>query len=477
MIEREERIQRLNKLREKGINPYPAGRYRFQGIEDIKKQFDTLAEKDVSVGGRIHAIREHGKVFFADLKDFSGKIQLYFKKDLMGDSQYELSKLLDIGDIIGCRGQLTKTRTGEVTVLVKKWTLLSKSLRPLPEKWHGLTDPEVRYRQRYLDLIANDEVREVFRAKSRIIYLVRDFLYKRGFLEVETPMMQPIPGGAAAKPFVTHHNALDIDLYLRIAPELYLKRLLVGGFDKVFELNRNFRNEGISTRHNPEFTMVEVYEAYGDCSSMMELTEQLINYLALEVRGTDRIKYGDVELNFSLPFKRYKYRELFRKETGFDTSNHSELLALAESLKIPTANKSYAKIADDVLEEKALHRLTDPVFITEYPVEISPLAKQKDDDPSVTERFELFISGMEIANAFTELNDPEEQRKRFERALSEREEGMEKIDDDFLIALEHGMPPAGGLGIGIDRLSMVLTGQDSIREVILFPLQRPSNLQ
>ncbi|MBI4244222.1 MAG: lysine--tRNA ligase [Planctomycetes bacterium] len=473
MHERDTRIERLNKLRDMGISPYPAGKYSGMKIELIKEQFDSYNEKEVNVIGRLYAIREHGKVFFADIKDESGKLQLYFKKDFLPGQQFDIAQLLDIGDVVSVAGQLTKTRTGEITVIVKNVNLLSKSLRPLPEKWHGLTDAEVRYRQRYLDLISNDDVKKVFNVRFRIINLLREFLRSKGFLEVETPMMQPIAGGATARPFITHHNALDIELYLRVAPELYLKRLLVGGFEKIFELNKNFRNEGISTRHNPEFTMMELYQAYGDYSTMMELTEQLINMLVKELHGKEQIEYQGTVLNFSLPFRRAKYKDLFREEVGLDMTDTSRILELAESLSIPISNKTYMKIANDVFENKVESKLVNPTFVVEYPVEISPLAKQKEDDPSVTERFELFVSSMEIANAFTELNDPLEQKKRFERQVADKEEGMDKIDDDFLSALEYGMPPAGGLGIGIDRLTMLLTNQASIRDVILFPLQRP----
>ncbi|HLG42225.1 MAG TPA: lysine--tRNA ligase, partial [Planctomycetota bacterium] len=422
------------------------------------------------VAGRIVANRSMGKAAFLNLQDGSGRIQVYVKKDAVGEQAFQVYKLLDIGDLLGCEGPVFRTKTGEITVHVEKLTLLAKSLLPLPEKWHGLKDVEVRYRQRYLDLVSNEDARKIFQSRVRIVRFIRNFLDSRGYLEVETPMMHSIAGGATARPFVTHHNTLDMDLYLRVAPELYLKRLLVGGLEKVYEINRNFRNEGISTRHNPEFTMMELYHAYIDYHGIMDLVEELVSSLAVEITGGTRIRFGELELELARPWPRTPYRQLLREHAG--TDDPKRLVETAGRLGIETAGRSEGAIVNDVYEKLVEPKLKGPVFVTEYPKAISPLAKQKPEDPAVCERFEMFMAGMEIANAFTELNDALDQRERFVRQLEEKAEGMEKLDEEFLTALEHGMPPAGGLGVGIDRLTMLMTNQASIREVILFPLLR-----
>jgi lysyl-tRNA synthetase class 2 len=424
------------------------------------------------VAGRVTAIRKHGKAAFLDLRDAWAKIQVYIKKNQVSERDFELYQLLDVGDILGVKGALFRTRTGELTVQARELAFLGKALRPLPEKFHGLRDTELRYRQRYLDLIANPEVAHTFRLRSQIISLLRKFLNAEGFLEVETPMMHPIPGGATARPFITHHNTLQMDLYLRIAPELYLKRLLVGGFSKVFEINRNFRNEGISTRHNPEFTMLEVYQAYADYNDMMKLVENTISFVIRELGLPARLPFGELKIDYTPPWPRLKYMELYREQVGFSWGDGERALARARELEIPVEGRSLAAIENDLFEKLVEPNLSGPVFVTDYPVAICPLTKRKPGEPEVCERFELFIAGMEIANAFTELNDPVDQRDRFEQQLKQREEGAEVLDEDFILALEHGMPPAGGVGLGIDRLVMLLTNKQSIREVILFPLLR-----
>jgi lysyl-tRNA synthetase class 2 len=447
-----------------------------QLIED----YPALEGQKVNVAGRIMAIRGHGKASFANLQDGAGKIQIYLRLKDVGSESYQIFNRLDVGDIIGAEGNLFKTRSGEVTVAVEKFTLLAKSLRPLPEKWHGLRDVELRYRQRYLDLLVNPPVREVFVLRSKIIQTTRKFLEQRGFLEVETPMMHLIPGGANARPFTTHHNALDLDLYLRIAPELYLKRLIIGGLEKIYEINRNFRNEGISTKHNPEFTMLELYQAYADYHDMLKLTEELIYMVAQEVLGASSVIYEDVTLNLTPPYKKISMLEAVKQYTGIDFSKLDEpyeASATAKALNITVEkDDSWGVILNKVFEEKVEANLIQPTFILDYPIEISPLAQKKEDDPRLTYRFELFISGREIANAFSELNDPFEQRIRFLKQVEKRQAGDEEahmMDEDFITALEYGMPPTGGLGIGIDRLIMIMTNSASIRDVILFPLLRP----
>jgi lysyl-tRNA synthetase class 2 len=401
------------------------------------------------------------------------------REDHVGEKSYRLFGLMDIGDIIDVQGTLFKTRTGELTVLVRSFTLLTKCLHPLPEKWHGLQDVELRYRRRYLDLIMNPEVGEVFRLRSRIISEIRKFFDVRGYIEVETPMMQPIPGGALARPFKTFHNALGIDLYLRIAPELYLKRLVVGGFERVYEINRNFRNEGISAEHNPEFTMLEFYEAYSDFHDMMDLTEELFQSLSLTLLGKDEFRYGEDTISFRTPFARLKYRDALLTHSGlapgkFD--NPEEIIAFASNLAADSQPHSYGKALDAIFDKMVKPKIVQPTFVINTPKEISPLAKSSPGNPAETERFELIVAGMEIANAFSELSDPQEQKRRFEQQAEEKKKGDEEshwIDLDYVQALEYGLPPTGGEGIGIDRLAMLLANKTSIREVILFPLLRP----
>lgn len=474
------RREKLEQLRANQVEPYGGKFTKTHLNREITENFAVCQEKEVAVAGRLMARRFHGKTTFADLQDISGRIQLYLRLSDLGEEAYNLFGKLDLGDIIGVEGRVFKTRMGEVTIAVKKFTLLAKSLRVLPEKWHGLKDVELRYRQRYLDLIMNPEVKDTFLLRSKIIQAIRRFLDQRGFLEVETPMMHPVAGGAAARPFITHHNALDMDLYLRIAPELYLKRLLVGGLEKVYEINRNFRNEGISTRHNPEFTMLELYQAYADYYDMMNLTEELISAVALETLGVTRVLYEGEVIELAPPYRRMTMLEAVRQYTGIDFNafdgDQAALRAVA-GLGIEVARTdTWGSLLNRVFEEKVEEKLILPTFIFDYPIEVSPLAKRKEEDPRLTYRFELFISGREIANAFSELNDPVDQRMRFQEQLEKRLKGDEEahmMDEDFLTALEYGMPPAGGLGIGIDRLVMLLTGSPSIRDVILFPLMRP----
>jgi len=428
------------------------------------------------IAGRILAMRKFGKASFLHIQDDSGRIQIYVKKETVGEKAYTQFKKWDIGDIVGFRGKLFKTKTGELTLLADTIKLITKSLRPLPEKWHGLTDVEMRYRQRYVDLIVNPEVRETFRKRIEIIRLLREFLSNRGFLEVETPMMQAVPGGATAKPFKTYHKALDMDLYLRIAPELYLKRLLVGGFEKVFEINRNFRNEGLSTRHNPEFTMLEFYQAYATYSDLMDLTEVMLSWLTEEINGSMEVTYQGQAVDLSPPWKRYTIDEALIEVGGLEPSildDPEALLKLAKDRGIklePQAGPGKAKT--ELFELLVEEKLINPTFVTAYPTEVSPLARRNEKNPQVTDRFELFITGREIANAFSELNDPVDQRNRFEKQIDERgddEEIHPVLDEDYIRALEYGLPAAAGEGIGIDRLVMLLTDSPSIRDVIIFP--------
>ncbi|MGB4503535.1 MAG: lysine--tRNA ligase [Syntrophaceticus sp.] len=473
------RLEKIEQLRSCGIDPFGKRFPVEQHVADITADFTAYEGQDVTIAGRLLAKRGHGKASFGDLQDFSGKIQIYARLDDLGSEAYELYKKLDIGDIIGVRGTVFLTRRQEITVAIKSFEILSKSLRPLPEKWHGLKDIDLRYRQRYLDLIVNPEVKDVFLKRIEIIRAIRHYLEKRGFLEVETPMMQPVAGGAAARPFITHHNALDMDLYLRIAPELYLKRLLIGGFEKVFEINRNFRNEGISTKHNPEFTMLELYQAYGDYQDMMEITEGMISTVVQQVFGTMRIPYAEREIDFTFPWTRLSMLDAVKQYTGqdfghFDTERARQQ---ATELGVEVAQDAvWGQILNEVFDAHVEDKLIQPTFVIGYPVEVSPLAKRNPQNPRLTDRFELFINGWEVANAFTELNDPLDQRKRFEQQMDERARGDEEahaMDEDYLTALEYGMPPAGGLGIGIDRLVMILTNSPSIRDVILFPTMRP----
>ncbi len=428
------------------------------------------------VAGRIMALRKFGKASFLHIQDDSGRIQIYVKKEVVGEESYSQFKKWDIGDIVGFKGKLFKTKTGELTIQAETTKLITKSLRPLPEKWHGLTDVEMRYRQRYVDLIVNPEVRETFRKRIEIIRLLREFLSNRGYLEVETPMMQAVPGGATAKPFKTHHKALDMDLYLRIAPELYLKRLLVGGFEKVFEINRSFRNEGLSTRHNPEFTMLEFYQAYATYNDLMDLTEEMLSWLTEEVNGSMEVTYQGQVVDLSPPWKRYTIDEALIEVGGIEPSildDPEALLKLAKEKGIglePLAGPGKAKM--ELFELLVEEKLINPTFVTAYPTEVSPLARRNEQNPQVTDRFELFITGREIANAFSELNDPVDQKKRFETQIAERgddEEIHPVLDEDYIRALEYGLPAAAGEGIGIDRLVMLLTDSPSIRDVIIFP--------
>ncbi|HKR81246.1 MAG TPA: lysine--tRNA ligase [Nitrospira sp.] len=485
--QRQQRIKKLDLLREAGVAPYGA---RFE-VKDRAgalislhgdKTKEALEQEKVSctIAGRIVALRRFGKAAFAVLQDGSDRLQTYLKKDLLSPQAYTVAEQLDLGDWIGVTGTLFRTKTNEFTVEVHELVFLSKALRPLPEKWHGLTDVETRYRQRYVDLIANPDVHGIFAMRSRIISGIRAFLIDRGFLEVETPMMHPIPGGAAAKPFVTHHNALGVDLYLRIAPELYLKRLIVGGFPRVFEINRNFRNEGISTIHNPEFTMLEFYVAYADYHDLIRLTEELISSLAQQLLGKTVIEYQGKAINLAPPWRRWSYHQAILEVNGLAPSvlkDREQALAAAKKLNVPADPKwPLFNIVNEIFEETVEPNLDQPTFITDYPIDISPLARRKDADPALTDRFELYIAGREIANAFSELNDPLDQRERFEGQAAQRAAGDEEahvVDEDFLRALEYGMPPTAGEGIGIDRLIMLFTNQASIRDVVLFPQLRP----
>ena len=470
---RDIRLEKLNQVRDLGVEPY-GSRYEVTGtVAEILALHNPDDEGgEVRAAGRVTALRGHGKAAFFDLRDHTGRIQAYAKLNVLGDEKFGLFQLVDIGDILGVRGKLQKTRTGEITVFADDLTMLAKSLRPLPEKWHGLTDVEIRYRQRYLDLIANEASVQTFVTRSRIIRSIRSFLDERGFMEVETPMMQTIPGGAVARPFVTHHNALGIDLYLRIAPELYLKRLLVGGLGRVYEINRNFRNEGISTRHNPEFTMVEVYQAYADYRVMMQLTEELVLSLAEELGLGNELAYGEMTIDVTPPWRQVAYGELLHG-VGLSIDEPEQIVARARELGIDTDGRDAEAVTDDVFEKLIQPSLVNPTFVTEYPSALCPLSKTKPDDPSIAERFELFVAGMECANAYSELNDPIDQDRRFRAQVEKAVEGAVEVDTEYVQALEHGMPPAGGLGIGIDRLVMLLTNNPSIRDVVLFPLLRP----
>ncbi len=450
---------------------------RFLPVESIQSILEKFQEgHKVRVAGRLMARRIMGKSAFCDLKDGSGRIQIYAKKDALGDELFESFSGLGIGDIIGMEGELFVSKTGERSIRITSYKKLSTIVRTLPEKWHGLKDVETRYRHRYIDLIVNDEVREVFRKRSSMIRFIRQFLDEMGFMEVETPMMQPIPGGARAKPFVTHHNTLHVDLYLRVAPELYLKRLLVGGFEKVYEINRNFRNEGISTKHNPEFTMLELYQAYADYNDMMDITEELISDLVIKTCGKEEIPFGDKTISFKRPWKRISFYDSLKQKTGMDLKEALEsgrLKDAAGKLGLETSDTiEDVDLLNEIFGEKVEAELWNPTFVLDYPTVMTPLAKAKEEDPSVVYRFELFIARMEIANAFSELNDPSIQRERL-TAQKEMIGEHKVIDEDFLMALEYGMPPAGGLGIGIDRLIMLLTNQHSIRDVILFPQLKP----
>ena len=467
----EERKTKLRWWIEKEGSPYSA-RFRPQhSIQWVRSSYEDLkagerTETEVSLAGRILGLRGHGKTSFGDLKDKTGRIQIYARGDKL-KKKYPLFEKLDIGDIIGVRGRVFKTRSGELTIETFDFLLLAKSLRPLAEKWHGLQDIELRYRKRYLDLLSNPGVREIFLQRGAIINTVRNFLNERGFVEVETPMMQPLPGGATARPFRTHHRALDEELYLRIAPELYLKKLIVGGMEKVYELNRNFRNEGIDRLHNPEFTMLEVYSAYDGYEEMMKLTEELLRRVAKQIKGTLKISYQGEEIDLSPPWKRMSFAQALKEIGDLEASlkNEVELRKVASEAGLNVKGQTFAQILEHLLDHQVVPQLIQPTFIVDYPVETSPLAKRKKEDPSLIERFEVFMGGQEIGNAYSELNDPIEQRAR----LTETKAGKGSVDEDFLEALEYGMPPTAGLGIGIDRLVMLFTDSVSIRQVILFP--------
>jgi len=477
------RKDKLKQLRERGIDPYP---YKYETTCAVRRaiaDFDKLSDAgtELSLAGRIMAIRKMGKALFFHFQDETGRLQAYIKKDIVGDEQWDIFGLLDMGDIIGMTGTLFTTRTGEKTVNVKDFTVLSKSLHPLPEKYHGLTDKETRYRQRYVDLIANPEVRETFRMRSRIIAAIRDFLDGRGFMEVETPILQPLYGGGAAEPFTTHHNKLDMDLYLRIADELYLKRLIVGGFEKVWEFCKDFRNEGIDRRHYPEFSMIELYQAYADYHDIMELVESLMRHTAAAVLGRTDIEYEGQEIDFGPPFERISMLQSIVDRGGPDLSDFDfeRAKAAARDAGMPVAGLvNHGKIVEAFFEQLVEPHLISPTFVIDFPRDISPLAKVHRDNPKLVERFELYIAGMECANAFSELNDPVDQEERFHDQRTAADAGdaeAHQIDRDFLTALAYGMPPTGGLGIGIDRIVMVLTDSHSIRDVIFFPQMRPES--
>lgn len=480
------RRDKLTSYQEQGINPFGGKFERTHSTEELIKQYDKFSKEEleektdqVTIAGRMMTKRGKGKAGFAHVQDLAGQLQIYVRKDMIGDDAYEIFKTTDMGDIIGITGVMFKTKVGELSIKATEFHLLSKSLRPLPEKYHGLKDIEQRYRQRYLDLITNVKSRDTFVLRSKIIQSMRHYLDGQGFLEVETPMMHSIPGGASARPFETHHNALDIPLYMRIAIELHLKRLIVGGMEKVYEVGRVFRNEGVSTRHNPEFTMMELYEAYADFNDVMELTENLVAHIAKEVLGDTTLMYGEEEISLEPKWKRLHMVDAVKEFTGVDfwtqmSDEDARGLAKEHGIKIQDS-MTFGHVVNEFFEQKVEEELIQPTFIFGHPVEISPLAKKNTEDERFTDRFELFIVGREHANAFSELNDPIDQRERFESQLKEREQGNDEahlMDDDFLEALEYGMPPTGGLGIGIDRLVMLLTNSPSIRDVLLFPQMR-----
>ena len=473
------RIGKMKELKEHGVEPFGQGFAVSHKAAQVSADFDALEGKSVVIAGRVMAIRSFGKASFAVIADVTGNIQAYIRKDEVGEDAYADFKLWDIGDIVGVEGEVFRTHSGEISVKAHKLTFLSKSLRPLPEKFHGLQDVELRYRQRYVDLIMNPDVKNTFIIRSRIIRGIRNYLDARGFLEVETPMLHHIAGGAAARPFVTHHNTLDMDLYMRIALELYLKRLIVGGLERVYEIGRVFRNEGISIRHNPEFTLLELYQAYSDYYGMMEITENMISHVSKEVLGTDNVTYQGTEISFAAPWRRVTMLDAIQEYTGVDfrtiaTDEAARSVAKAAGLFCED-DASRGNIINLFFEEKVEEHLIQPTFVMDYPIEISPLTKRKPDEPNMTYRFEAFVFGRELANAFSELNDPLDQRERFEKQMELRAKGDEEAnetDEDFLRALEYGMPPTGGLGIGIDRLVMFLTDSASIRDVILFPTLR-----
>jgi lysyl-tRNA synthetase class 2 len=483
-----QRRQKANELRQAGVELYPNDFVVKDRLAAIKDRYrdtsdETLAKEEriIVCAGRIMSMRSFGRATFMHIKDGSGQLQVYVKRDVIGKEDYNLFKKVDIGDFVGAEGTVFRTHTGELTLLAQEVRILSKSLRPLPEKWHGLRDVEIRYRQRYLDLMVNDSVREVFVKRSQIIQQIQNFMREHEFIEVETPMMQPIPGGAAARPFKTFHNALGIDLYLRIAPELYLKRLLVGGFERVFEINRNFRNEGISFQHNPEFTMLEFYLAYATYEDLIPFTEEMVCTIARELNDSLKLTYQGKEIDLSRPWPRYSLREALTIFGGLESSEMEEekkLRERAKSLGITAGGQDIGKVITKLFDLLVEPKLEQPTFITHYPLDVSPLSRRNQDDPSLVDRFELFIAGYEIANGFSELNDPEDQKERFLQQVEARKAGDEEahfMDEDYIRALEYGMPPAAGEGVGIDRLVMLFTDLPSIREVILFPHLRPES--
>jgi len=478
--------EKVKKLRSKGLNLYPSGFRRDITVEEIVRRFGEMDNEKLNevqdtftMAGRVMAIRDFGKAIFIHFKDGTGKLQAYIRKDKVGDDNFSLFQYIDLGDHIGIAGRIFRTKTNELTLLATSFTLLSKSQCPLPEKYHGLIDVETRYRQRYLDLIVNDNVRQTFTLRSKIIQAIREFFDNQGFIEVETPMMQSIPGGATARPFKTYHQTLDMDLYLRIAPELYLKRLVVGGLEKVYELNRNFRNEGISTNHNPEFTMLEFYVAYATYKDLMDLTEKLILYLLKKLFDRLTVKYQDNLLDFTSPWPRISLTNALKDIGGIPENilfDNKELISFARSKGLELmGNEDIGRMMAKLLDQFVGPKLIQPTFIIDHPIEVSPLSRGKDSNPEIAERFELFMGGKEIANAFSELNDPDDQRERFEKQASLRDSGDEEalfMDEDYLKALEYGLPPTAGEGIGVDRLVMILTDSPSIRDVILFPQMR-----
>ena len=481
--EMERRRKKIDLARSLGMNPF-GGRYEVTASASaVAQRCDEMAGQIVRVAGRLMAFRGHGKATFADIRDRTGRVQLHARIDVLGEESYKhFEDLLDIGDIIGVEGAVFRTKRGEPTIEVRKWTLLTKALRPLPEKWHGLTDVDLRYRQRYLDLIVNPDVQDTFIKKSKIISYIRRYLDERGFIEVQTPVLSPLAGGAHARPFVTHHNALDIDVYMRIATELYLKRLIVGGLERVYEIGPDFRNEGIDTKHNPEFYMLEVYQAYTDYEGMMNLVEELVAGCAMEVLGDVKITLGGRTVDLTPPWRRLRVWDGIREWAGIrkeDLRDDKDAAEIVKRLGL-TMDKGITKgaVIDKLLDEYVEPNLIEPTFLMDYPVEISPLAKRIEEDPALTYRFEPFVLARELGNAFSELNDPMDQKERFLAQVRERQMGDEEAhpyDEDFITALEYGMPPTGGLGIGIERLVMLLTGKDSIRDVILFPMMKPKS--
>jgi lysyl-tRNA synthetase class 2 len=482
-----QRRKKAEELLSEGIPLYPNTFRVSHSVEEVLASYGNKSEEDFraletrfALAGRLMRLSNFGKAAFFHVQDRTGRIQGYLRRDQMDERSSKVLRRLDVGDIVGVKGRLFRTKTGELTLMVEALEMLAKSFRPLPEKWHGLVDQETRYRQRYVDLIVNPGSREVFLTRSRMTAYLRNFLTSRGFLEVETPMMQPIPGGATARPFKTHHNTLDMELYLRVAPELYLKRLLVGGFERVFEINRNFRNEGLSTQHNPEFTMLEFYQAYATYWDLMEMTEIMVSSLIKELKGEMALEYQGTRLDFTPPWKRISIQESLLTYGGLSEEgwkNHGQVLNFGRQLGIPlTGQEPLGRLWVDIFEKVAEPHLVQPTFITGYPIEDSPLARKNDQNPELVDRFELYISGREIANAFSELNDPRDQEERFARQAKAKagdEEGINFSDEDYLRALEYGMPPAAGEGVGVDRLVMLLTNSPSIRDVILFPQMRP----